>query len=203
MALTARTALPGLTLRGYLRVDNHGGAAKTRYLCAVFPADTSSLRPDPMRIDRRSPGSFSAPTARMPIRSPSPSPGRARLAALAIAGAVLALGLAAHAVEPQAPVADVIGFDLRDLDAQGLVGPAGGKRAVDYEFCIPQGAAFEQAVSAIDETARFQPGSRGRIGCGPGQVLVLGNTHRPDFASVLQRLADLPYVERIQRAWFE
>jgi hypothetical protein len=128
---------------------------------------------------------------------------RVSLAALAV-GAALALGLATlHAVEPEASAADVIRFDLSELDAQGLIGPPDGKRSVDYEFCIPAGEGFAAEVQAIDATARLQPGSRGRIGCGPEQVLVLGNTHRPDFAFVLQRLAELPYVERIERAWFE
>lgn len=120
--------------------------------------------------------------------------------------ALLAAGLLAcpaAAVEPAEPGVGVIGFDLCDLDAQGLVGPPDGKRALDYEFCIPAGEGFAAEVQAIDDSARFQPGSAGRIGCGPGQVLVLGNTHRPDFAFVLQRLAELPYVERIERAWFE
>jgi hypothetical protein len=109
----------------------------------------------------------------------------------------------AFAVEPHAPVADVIGFDMSDIDADGLVGPPGGKRALDYEFCIPEGDAFAAEVQEIDASARLQLGSPGRIGCGPDQVLVIGNTHRPDFAVVLQRLAELPYVERIERAWFE
>jgi hypothetical protein len=122
-----------------------------------------------------------------------------RLAALA-----LALGCAqAGALEPMAPAVDVIGFELCDLDAQGLIGPPDGKRAVDYEFCIPAGEGFAAEVRAIDATARVHPGSPGRIGCGPDEVLVIGNTHRPDFAFVLQRLAELPYVERIERAWFE
>jgi hypothetical protein len=127
---------------------------------------------------------------------------RAGLAALAI-GVALTLGLAtAVAGEPRAP-ADVIRFDLSELDAQGLIGPPSGKRSVDYEFCIPAGEGFAAEVQALDATARFLPGSRGRIGCGPEQVLVLGNTHRPDFAAVLRRLAELPYVERIEQAWFE
>jgi hypothetical protein len=120
---------------------------------------------------------------------------------LALLAALLAAPAAA--VEPAEPGVGVIGFDLCDLDAQGLVGPPDGKRALDYEFCIPAGEGFAAEVQVIDGSARFQPGSPGRIGCGPGQVLVLGNTHRPDFAFVLQRLAELPYVERIERAWFE
>jgi hypothetical protein len=117
---------------------------------------------------------------------------------------VLAIGCGQPAaVEPLEPAVGVLGFELCDLDAQGLIGPPDGKRAVDYEFCIPGGEGFAAEVRAIDTTARLHPGSRGRIGCGPDEVLVIGNTHRPDFAFVLQRLAELPYVERIERAWFE
>ena len=97
----------------------------------------------------------------------------------------------------------VIGFDPGILDAEGLIGPPGGKRALDYEFCIPRDEGFVAEVRAIDATARFFDGSRGRIGCGPDQVLVIGNTHRPDFAVVLRRLAGLPYIERIEQAHFE
>jgi hypothetical protein len=122
-------------------------------------------------------------------------------------GALLAVSMIVAPVlaGPPTPEAEggVIDFALCDLDSQGLIGPAGGKRALDYEFCIPEGAAFAAEVQAIDATARFMPGSAGRIGCGPDQVLVLGNTHRPDFAFVLQALAELPYVERIQQAFFE
>jgi hypothetical protein len=125
-------------------------------------------------------------------------------AAASVLAAVLALiAVAAAAVEPQGPVLGVIGFDLCEIDADGLVGPPGGKVALDYELCIPAAERFVAEVQAIDDSARFQPHSPGRIGCGPDQVLVLGNTQGPDFAFVLQRLADLPYVERIERAWHE
>jgi hypothetical protein len=109
----------------------------------------------------------------------------------------------AWAAEPDLAVPGVIDFDPHDLDTEGLIGPPDGKRAVDYEFCVPVGAAFIEEVSAIDPSARFYSMSRGRIGCGPYEVLVLGNTHQPDFAVVLHQLAKLPYVERIQRAWLE
>jgi hypothetical protein len=97
----------------------------------------------------------------------------------------------------------VIGFDLSEIDDRGLIGPEGGKRAVDYELCIPDDETFVAEVRAIDPSLRLMPGSPGRIGCHPGQLLVLGSTHRPGFRSILQRLADLPYVERIERAFFE
>lgn len=143
---------------------------------------------------------------------PLPAPSAALRGPAQVPVAVLSLALSlalplaaapAPAVEPPEPVVGVIGFDLCEMDADGLVGPPGGKRALDYEFCIPTGAGFAAEVQAIDATARLNPGSPGRVGCGPDQVLVLGNTHRPDFAFVLQQLADLPYVERIERAWFE
>ncbi len=125
-----------------------------------------------------------------------------------VALATLALFLASsapsvHGAEPQVSGSGVIGFELGDLDAEGLIGPPDGKRAVDYEFCIPAGAAFIDEVRGIDPSARFMAGSRGRIGCGPEEVLVLGNTYRSDFAVVLQRLVELPYVERIEQAWYE
>ena len=97
----------------------------------------------------------------------------------------------------------VIGFDLGSIDADGLIGPPNGKRALDYELCIPRGEDYVTEVRAINETAQFFDRSRGRIGCGPRQVLVIGHTHRPDFAVVLRRLAELPYVERIEQAYFE
>ncbi|MCF7992314.1 MAG: hypothetical protein K9M02_17880 [Thiohalocapsa sp.] len=104
---------------------------------------------------------------------------------------------------PDAAGAGVIGFDLWALDADGLVGPQGGKRALSYELCIPAGERYAAEIRAIDATAEILGASPGRIGCGPGQALVIGHTHQPDFASVLHRLADLPYVERIQEAHFE
>ena len=98
---------------------------------------------------------------------------------------------------------DKIGFDLTALDADGLIGEGNGRRALDYELCVPRRPGTRAEVAAIDPSARFMAGSPGRIGCAPEQVLVLGNTHQPGFARVLARLAELPYVTRIQRAWFE
>lgn len=102
-----------------------------------------------------------------------------------------------------ASVPAVIGFDLGRLDDRGLQGPPDGLRSLDYEYCIPEGTRYREQVLAIDPSARFQPGSRGRIGCGSGQVLVLGNTHQPGFRQVLQALAELPFVERIAECVFE
>ena len=97
----------------------------------------------------------------------------------------------------------VIGFDLGRLDDRGLQGPPDGLRSLDYEYCIPEGADYRAQVIAIDPSARFLPGSRGRIGCLLGQLLVLGNTHQPGFRQVLQALAALPFVKRIAESVFE
>jgi hypothetical protein len=94
-------------------------------------------------------------------------------------------------------------FDLDQIDAAGLSGPPGGQVAVDYEFCIPATPGHLAEVQGIDPSVRAQPGSPGRIGCGPGQVLCLGSTHQPGWRSVLARLAALDYVARIDRFWGE
>jgi hypothetical protein len=124
-----------------------------------------------------------------------------RLAWLALP-LVFSATLAASAAAGLAP-GSVIAFDLNRLDAAGLQGPPDGRRALDYEFCIPQGELPQRQVAAIDPSARFQPGSRGRIGCGRAELLVLANTHQPGYRQVLLRLAGLPYVVRIAEALFE
>lgn len=99
--------------------------------------------------------------------------------------------------------ARLVGLDLQALDQNGLLGPPDGKRALHYEFCIPGDAAARAEVAAIDPSADFYPRSPGRSGCGAEQLLVIGSTHQPGFRLVLQRLAQLSYVQRIQRADFE
>ena len=96
-----------------------------------------------------------------------------------------------------------IRFDLNRLDESGLQGPPDGRRALDYEYCIPGAVRYREQVASIDPSARFLPGSRGRIGCRPDQVLVLGNTHQPRFRDVLAALVELPFVERIVECVFE
>jgi hypothetical protein len=117
----------------------------------------------------------------------------------AIFAVLLALGTAGTALAAPGAIA----FDLSRLDESGLYGPPDGLRALDYEYCIPQGQSYRDRVAAIDPSARFQPGSRGRIGCGSAQVLVLGNTHQPGHRQILKALAELPFVRRIVEAVFE
>ncbi|HYN79473.1 MAG TPA: hypothetical protein VES73_16950 [Lamprocystis sp. (in: g-proteobacteria)] len=114
-----------------------------------------------------------------------------------IAGSVRAVA------DKHADQSAVIGFDINLLNAAGLQGPPDGLRALDYEFCIPADPAFREEVAVIDPSARFLPGSRGRIRCAADQVLVLGNTHQARFREILLRLAGLPYVVRISEAVFE
>jgi len=132
---------------------------------------------------------------------------RAAFAAPAAGGAA---GEGAPAMPPEPPVPPLpplpspkITFDLSAIDAAGLAGPPDGRVAIAYEYCIPatDGAAAE--VRRLDPTAGIQPGSPGRIGCRPGQWLVTGSTAQLEWRAVLERLAALDYVSRIDRAFFE
>jgi META domain len=126
-----------------------------------------------------------------------------------VASFVLAPDPGAGAVPPAAGTGETgdpsrkVTFDLDQIDPTGLSGPPGGQVAVGYEFCIPATPGHLAEVQGIDPGVRAQPGSPGRIGCGPGQVLFLGSTHQPGWRSVLERLAALDYVARIDRFWGE
>lgn len=135
----------------------------------------------------------------MPSNKPQARP-RTRFYFVA-AALLLAGGCASDA--PSGQVSAKVTIDLSGLNAEGLRGPAPGLRAAHYEFCIPSGGHFTREVGAIDPTARFMPGSRGRIGCGKEEVLVAGSTHQRDYRQVLDRLAALSYVRRIQESFFE
>ena len=96
-----------------------------------------------------------------------------------------------------------ITFDRSTLDEAGLYGPIGGKRALSYEFCIPNTVVNRTEVERIDPTVAFFEQSPGRIGCGTNESLCIGSTHQKNFATVLQQLAELPYVQRIDESFFE
>ena len=116
-----------------------------------------------------------------------------------LAAGVLLLATACVSGHPASPK---IGFDLTKLDADGLTGGPGSLRALHYEFCIPTGERHAAEVRSIDATAQFMR-SRGRIGCSAEQVLVVGSTHQRGYRHVLERLAALSYVQRIEQAYFE
>ena len=120
----------------------------------------------------------------------------------------LGLGLLTLACQPlsspeESVVMDKITFDLEQLDETGLYGPPDGKRSLDYEFCLPREAAYVDAVMAIDASVTLYPHSPGRIGCTADQILAIGNTHQPDAALVLMELANLDYIQRIDRVDWE
>ena len=96
-----------------------------------------------------------------------------------------------------------ITFDMSVVDKDGLFGPLGGKRALSYEFCIPDSAESRTEVEGIDPTVTFFSESPGRIGCRKNELLCIGSTHQKNFATVLQLLAELPYVQRIEQSFFE
>jgi hypothetical protein len=109
----------------------------------------------------------------------------------------------AIAVVPQTIRAeDKITFDLSAISPEGLIGNQQSLRSVGYEFCIPAQADAIRKVKAIDPTVQFSR-SRGRIGCQQHQYLCIGETHQPDWKTVLLKLADLDYVKKIDQFWGE
>lgn len=113
---------------------------------------------------------------------------------------LLALSVSAAGAEHGS--AEKIRFDLSMLDASGLHGPPDGLRALHYEFCIPDRTDAVARVKAIDASVAVHR-ARGRIGCSSGELLCIGSTHQPGYRDVLLALADLPYVTRIEQAFFE
>ncbi len=96
-----------------------------------------------------------------------------------------------------------ITFDISKLNESGLYGPLDGKRALSYEFCIPDTVHHRTEVKRINPTVKFFAQSPGRIGCGETENLSIGSTHQKDFRRILQRLAELKYVQRIDESFFE
>lgn len=96
-----------------------------------------------------------------------------------------------------------IEFDLTRLDADGLYGPADGKRSLSYEFCIPAHVNTARQVMYIDPTAIVYKESPGRLQCGKEQYLVVGDTNQANYLVTLKKLVELSYVTRIQEAFFE
>jgi hypothetical protein len=96
-----------------------------------------------------------------------------------------------------------ITFDISKLDKSGLYGSPDAKRALAYEFCIPDTVGNRTEVERIDPTVKFFAQSPERIGCKEHENLCIGSTHQKDFRRVLQRLAELTYVQRIDQSFFE
>jgi len=118
----------------------------------------------------------------------------------------LAVTLAHDPAAPPAPDASPAAkvlFDLDRLGADGLQGPPDGRRALHYEYCIPDRPEAIGAVGAIDPALQIQGHSPGRAGCGADELLCLGHTHQPGHGAVLERLARLPFIAEIREAYFE
>ena len=106
-------------------------------------------------------------------------------------------------IDSRLPIDGKITFDMATLDADGLYGPVGAKRALAYEFCIPAMAPHRAEVARTDPTVQFFALSPGRIGCGTHEMLCIGSTHQKDYRGVLRRLTELPYVQRIDQLFWE
>jgi len=136
-----------------------------------------------------------------------------RVSVALLCGALAALALTGLAgcassgpitlLAPPPTVSPKINFDTSAINSEGLQGLPGGQVSVSYEFCIPGTPQTMAEVQRIDPTAQCTMGSRGRIGCTPTQALCIGNTHQADWAKVLNDLAALPTIERIDRSYFE
>jgi hypothetical protein len=114
----------------------------------------------------------------------------------------MASALLTACADTPAPL-DKIQFDLARLDAHGLEGPPGGKRSLSYEFCTPNTPEARAEVTAADPSVRFSCSSPGRVGCGPGECLSLGDSYQRDHRRRVLALAALPYVRRIEESFFE
>lgn len=86
-----------------------------------------------------------------------------------------------------------IKLNLNEIDENGMIGPADGKRMVAYEFCIPRDEAKKAEVLEIDSSIQFS-NSPGRIRCTKEQYLCIGEGGTKD---TLLALANLDYIERI------
>jgi hypothetical protein len=115
--------------------------------------------------------------------------------------AALLVFLATRWPRPE-PALGKIAFALSGFDEEGLYGPEDGRRARDYEFCVPDREATLAEVRAIDSSVRITRAS-GRIGCRTDEALAIGNTHQRDWRDVLTRLARLEYVRRIEPHYAE
>ena len=96
-----------------------------------------------------------------------------------------------------------INFDLSTFDDDGLYGKDNGKRAMDYEFSVPNKATLIEKVKAIDPSLKIHKTAKGRIGCSSKELLCIGNTHQKRFKEILIELANLDFVKRIEPTYFE
>ena len=94
-------------------------------------------------------------------------------------------------------------FDVTSLNDEGHYGAANGKRALSYEFCIPDMERNRSQVKRIDLILQCMSEAPRQIGCGTYENLCIGSTHKKNFRDVLRGLAELPYITRINQSFFE
>ena len=62
---------------------------------------------------------------------------------------------------------------------------------------------YQSKVKHIDSTLQCMSEPTGRIGCGTYENLCIGSTHQKKIRDVLQGLAELPYITRIDQSFLE
>lgn len=103
--------------------------------------------------------------------------------------------------QPLQRATDKISFDWSKLSNEGLTPES--NVSLSYEFCIPATEEHWAEVRSIDPSVEIFPHSKGRIGCRSDQSLCIGNTHQSNWRSILLEIAELAYVERIDRVFWE
>lgn len=98
---------------------------------------------------------------------------------------------------------DKIEFNIDIIDHDGLYGPDGGLRSMDYEFCIPADEKAVKEVFGINPKIKIDRHAPGRSACGEGKYLCLGNTQQPGWKTKLLKLASLEYVKEIKESYWE
>lgn len=89
-----------------------------------------------------------------------------------------------------------IRFDPCILSADGEYGPPENRRAIKYEFCIPDVDSLRYHVAVIDTSVKFIQ-SQGGTKCGSGRILCVGSTRHNDPGTVLRNLGSLSFIRRI------
>lgn len=90
-------------------------------------------------------------------------------------------------------------FDLERFDEDGLIGPADGKRSVDYSYFIPNKPQYIEEVKAIDPSyqERHAPQELKRLACDDDCIFIKGTTHQENFLEILYNLSQLEYMSQI------
>jgi hypothetical protein len=93
---------------------------------------------------------------------------------------------------------DKLTFDPGMVDDAGLIGPPGGQRHLDFEFCAPADPDTLRYLESLSPTLRCHPPSPGRLACPPEQTLCIDSTGSPDWSWTL-----CGYTLQIRPTWWE